>query len=77
MFLLLGTFLLGLGLIIVFNIIIFKKLPTVFGYAIVFITTGFLFFTKTVHGIWLGLTILILGVLWLKFFVSKKTGDEK
>jgi len=76
MFLLLGTFLLGLGLIIVFNIIVFKKLPPVFGYAIIFLTAGFLFFTKTVHGIWLGLTILILGVLWLKFIESKKVREE-
>lgn len=76
MFLLLGTFLLGLGLIIVFNIFVFKKLPPVFGYATVFLTAGILFFTKTVHGIWLGLTILILGVLWLKFFGSKKVTEE-
>jgi len=72
MFLLVGTFLLAAGLIMVFNIIVFKKLPKVFGYALVFITAGLLLSTKTVHGIWLGFTILIAGVLWLKYFSGKK-----
>lgn len=71
MFLVVGTFLLAIGFIIVFHNIIFKKLPKVIGYIAVFFISGLLFFTKTVHGIWLGFTILIFGFIWLKYFVKK------
>ena len=71
MFLIVGAFLLAVGLIIVFHNVIFKKMPKTIGYIVLFITTGLLFFTRTVHGIWLGLTILIVGFIWLKYFVRK------
>ncbi|HQF42667.1 MAG TPA: hypothetical protein PK073_07110 [Ignavibacteriaceae bacterium] len=72
MFLVIGTFLLALGLITVFHNIFFKRLPKTISYILLFIITSLLFFTKTVHGIWLGLTILIFGFLWVKFFVKRK-----
>lgn len=70
MFLLLGTFLLALGLIIILNVMLFNKIPKIISYSIIYITSGLLFLTVTVHGIWLGLTILILGTLWIKYFVK-------
>jgi hypothetical protein len=72
MFLVIGAFLLAAGLVMVFNQIVFKKLPKLFGYIVLFLTVGLLLFTRTVHGIWLGLTLLIIGVIWLKYFVEKK-----
>lgn len=72
MFLVIGTFLLAAGLVMVFNQIIFKKMPKPAGYIVLFLTAGLLFLTKTVHGIWLGLTIIIIGFIWLKYFVNKK-----
>lgn len=70
MFLVVGTLLLAVGLIIVFQLTLFHRLPKAFSYAVIFITAGLLLFTKTVHGIWLGLSIVILGVLWIKFFLK-------
>jgi hypothetical protein len=72
MFLIIGTFLLSAGLVMVFNQVIFKRLPKTIGYIVIFLTSGLLFFTRTVHGIWLGLTILVIGFIWLKYFVKKK-----
>ncbi len=77
MFLVIGTFLLALGLVMVFNQIIFKKLPKPVGYIVLFLVSGLLFFTRTVHGIWLGLTILIIGFIWLKYFVKKKINPQR
>jgi len=77
MFLVVGTFLLALGLVMVFNQIIFKKLPKPVGYIVLFLVSGLLFFTRTVHGIWLGLTILIIGFIWLKYFVKKKINPQR
>lgn len=70
MFLIVGTIFLAVGLITVFQLTLFNRLPKSFSYAIIFIVAGLLIFTKTVHGIWLALTIIIIGVLWLKFFVK-------
>lgn len=77
MFLIIGTFLLAAGLVIVFHNIFFKNLPKSVGYIILFVTTGLLFFTGTVHGIWLGLTILVFGFIWLKYFVKKKVNPQR
>lgn len=72
MFLIVGTFLLAIGFVIVFHNIIFKRMPKAIGYIAVFLTAGLLFFTRTVHGIWLGFTILVFGYVWLKYFVKRK-----
>lgn len=72
MFLFVGTFLLSLSLIAVLHIYIFKKVhPIISKIIIAFIGIGSIF-TLTVHGIWLGLTILILGFLWLKNYQPKR-----
>jgi len=77
MFLVIGTILLAAGLVMVFNQIIFKKLPKPIGYIVLFLTTGLLLFTRTVHGIWLGLAILIIGFIWLKYFVKRSINPER
>jgi hypothetical protein len=77
MFLVIGTFLLALGLVMVFNQIVFKKLPKPFGYIVLSLTAGLLILTRTVHGIWLGLTILIIGFIWLKYFVKKRINPQR
>ncbi len=66
MFLFIGTLFLAAGLIWVLNSFIYKKLPKNISYIITLVIgIGFLI-TGTVHGIWLGLTIIIIGLLWLR-----------
>ncbi|PJA99285.1 MAG: hypothetical protein CO128_04045 [Ignavibacteriales bacterium CG_4_9_14_3_um_filter_30_11] len=77
MFLVIGTFLLSAGLVMVFKQIIFKRMPKPVGYFVLFITAGILFLTRTVHGIWLGLTILVIVFIWLKYFVKRKIKQQK
>lgn len=67
MFLVIGTFLLAAGLVMVFNQVVFKKLPKSIGYIILFLTAGLLLFTRTLYGIWSWLTILVIGFIWLKY----------
>lgn len=72
MFLVVGTFLLAAGIVLIINQIIFRRLPKPIGYTVIFITAGLLIITGTVHGIWLGLTFLIFGYIWLKYFVKNR-----
>ncbi|MFZ2323284.1 MAG: hypothetical protein WAV89_06270 [Ignavibacteriaceae bacterium] len=72
MFLVVGTLLLPAGIVLIINQIIFRRLPKPFGYTVIYLTAGLLIFTGTVHGIWLGITILIIGYIWLKYFVKNK-----
>jgi len=68
MFLLLGTFFLAVGVIYVLHTLLFKKLPKSLSYFILYVVVFGMIATLTVHGIWLGLTTFILGVLWLRYF---------
>lgn len=72
MFLVVGTFLLAAGIVLIINQIIFRRLPKPIGFTVIYLTAGLLIFTGTVHGIWLGLTILIIGYIWLKYFVKER-----
>ncbi|MBS3945869.1 MAG: hypothetical protein KGZ42_10250 [Melioribacter sp.] len=71
MILLLGTLFLSLGIIYVLHSLIFSKIPKSLSYFILFTVVIGMFATLTVHGIWLGLTILIFGVVWLKNFYKR------
>lgn len=65
MFLVTGVLALSIGIIAVLHIYIFRRLPGLLS-KIIDISIGIAsIFTLTVHGIWLGLTIIILGLLWL------------
>ncbi len=71
MILLLGTLFLSVGLIYVLHTIFFKKMPKIISYTILFLIVFGMLLTFTVHGIWLALTTLILGNIWIKHFAKK------
>jgi len=76
MFLFVGALLMAFGLLSVFHLFLFRKIPYLLSYAIVIITGVLMISAFNVHGIWLGLIIIIIGMLWIKFLVKKKS-DER
>lgn len=76
MVLLIGSVALAIGIVFLLNIFIFKHLPKFINYLITFIIGLSAIATRTVHGIWLGLCILVLGLSWLKLFYKPKTKTQ-
>jgi hypothetical protein len=70
MFLLIGVFVFAIIIIITLQVYVFKKIPTWVSKLIVIIISFLLMATFTVHGIWLGIAIFTLGLLYLKFSKS-------
>jgi hypothetical protein len=77
MFLLVGTFFLAAGIIYIFYIYLYKHLPKILSYIITFAVSMVLIFTATVHGIWLGLTILIVGFILIRNINNKSVFSSK
>jgi len=66
MVLLLGTLFLSVGIIALLHSYVYRKAPRALSCIITF-AIGFMFlFTATVHGIWLGLSIIIIGFFWIR-----------
>ena len=73
MILLLGTLFLSVGIIVLLHLYIYRKAPRALSYVITF-AIGFAFlFTATVHGIWLGLSIMVIGFFWIRAVSRIKT----
>lgn len=73
MILLLGTFFLSIGILYVLHTLLFSKIPRLVSYLILITVVFGMLATLTVHGIWLGLTTLIFGVIWLKYFYKRRS----
>jgi hypothetical protein len=71
MFLMIGVLIMSLGLMLVFHLTFFKIVPKVISYIIVLLIGFGLIFTLNVHGIWLGMMIIITGMLWIKLFIHR------
>jgi len=72
MILLLGTLFLSVGIIALLHFYLYRLVPKILSYVVTF-AIGFMFlFTATVHGIWLGLSIIIIGFFWLRIFKINK-----
>ena len=77
MVLLLGTLFLSVGIIALLPFYLYRKVPKLLSYIITF-AIGFIFlFTATVHGIWLGLSIFIIGFFWLRFVKINSINQPK
>lgn len=76
MFLLIGSFLMAIGLLLVLHLLIFTKAHKIIDYIIVIIIGMALIISLSVHGVWLGMMIIIIGILWIKFFKKNKQNSE-
>jgi len=66
MFLIIGSILLAGLLIFVLEIYVFKKIPIWLSKVIVIVVSVSLILTATVHGIWLGISFLTIGLIYIK-----------
>jgi len=76
MFLILGAAFLSIGVLYVLHVLLFTRMPKIVSFSILFLVSIGMIATLTVHGFWLGLTLLVIGVLWLRFIHRQKEATK-
>ncbi|KAF0151143.1 MAG: hypothetical protein FD143_2178 [Ignavibacteria bacterium] len=76
MILFLGTHFLAIGVVFLLHIILYKRVPKSLSYFVLYLVSFGMLSTVTVHGIWLGLTTLIIGTLCLRYYHTQKLKGE-
>lgn len=71
MVLLIGVILLAIGIVYMIHRLITVRFGVVVSRIVLFIVSFSLILSATVHGIWLGLSVLIIGYLWLEYYGKK------
>lgn len=67
----------SLGLLLVLHLFVFTKAHKIIDYTIVTIIGAALIISLNVHGVWLGMMTMILGILWIKFLIKDKQQSDK
>lgn len=71
MFLIVGTFILSVGIVVLLHRMITVRFGIIVSRLVLLLIVISLLFTGTVHGIWLALTVMIVGYLWLEYYSNK------
>ncbi len=77
MFLFVGVFFISVVMIVLLQIYLFPKAPLWVSKIVVVVLSLAIIGTLTVHGMWLGISFMTLGLIWLKISGKSEVETER